>query len=96
MKFAKTTVLAFAVSAALASPVLAQGASPDTKMRGGAQGRPMTAPGSMSGSGDEEFEAQPNAATQKGGVNAKAGTKATVGAGHATPKATGTESGGKR
>jgi hypothetical protein len=96
MKFAKTTVLAFAVSAALASPVLAQGASSDTQMRGGAQGK-TTAPGGMSGSGDEELESQSAAPAQKGSVNAKAGSKNTVGSGHATPpKAIGTESGSKR
>ncbi|WP_426436775.1 hypothetical protein [Bradyrhizobium genosp. P] len=96
MKFAKTVVLAFAVSAALASPVLAQGVSSDTQMRSGAQGK-TTAPGGLSGSGDEEFESQTAAPAQKGSVNAKAGNKTTVGSGHATsPKATGTDAGNKR
>jgi len=91
MTFTKTTVLALAVSAALASPVLAQGAASDTQLRGGAQGRGAVQGGGMSGSGDEELEAQPTAPAQKG-VNAKAGNKGTVGSGHATPKATGSES----
>lgn len=39
MKLAKTSAIAFAVSAMLAGPVLAQGVSSDTQIRGGAQGR---------------------------------------------------------
>ena len=39
MKFAKTSAIALAVSAMLAGPVVAQGTSSDTKIRGGAQGK---------------------------------------------------------
>jgi hypothetical protein len=97
MNFAKTTVLAFTVSAALAGPVLAQGASTDTQLRGGAPSKGAIQGGGMSGSGDDEMEAQPAAPAQKGSVAAKTGTKGTVGSGHATPpKAIGTEPGSKR
>ena len=92
MTFVKTSVLALAVSAAMAGPVLAQGAASDTQLRGGAQGRgTMQQGGGMSGSGDEEMAARPTAPTQKSGANAKAGSKGTVGSGHATPKSSGSE-----
>jgi hypothetical protein len=92
MKLAKTTVLALAVSAAMAGPVLAQGLSTDTQTRGGAQGKTATQP--MSGSGDEEMEA--TTPTQKG-VNAKPSTKGTVGAGHgSTTKGTGADTTGSK
>ncbi len=87
MKLVKTSVVAFAMSAMLAGPVLAQGASSDTQIRGGAQGR-SNMQGGASGSGDEEFNAQPGAPGEKAGVHAKAGAKATVGAGSAAPKGT--------
>lgn len=96
MTFAKTTVLALAISAALASPLLAQGAASDSQLRSGAQGKGTMQGGGMSGSGDEEMEAQPTTPAQKGSVNAKAGSKNTVGSGHATPKATGTDAGTKK
>jgi hypothetical protein len=87
MKLVKTAAIAFAVSAMLAGPVLAQGASSDTQIRGGAQGRTNNMQGGASGSGDEEFDAQqPGAAGAKAGVNAKAGTKGTVGAGSGAAK----------
>ena len=60
MKLVKTSAIAFALSAMLAGPVLAQGASSDTQIRGGAQGR-SNMQGGASGSGDEEFNAQPGA-----------------------------------
>jgi len=75
------------LSAMLAGPVLAQGASSDSKMRGGAQGKSNMQQGGASGSADEELNAQPGAAGEKAG--AKAGTKGTVGAGSGAPKATG-------
>jgi hypothetical protein len=77
MNFAKTSVIAFAMSAVLAGPVLAQGAAPDTQIRGGAQGR-SNMQGGASGSGDEQLSAG------KTGANAKAGMKGTVGAGSGT------------
>ena len=91
MTFAKTSVLALAISAAIAGPVLAQGAAtPDTQLRGGAQGRgSVQQGGGMSGSGDEEMAAQPTSPTPKSGTSAKSGNKGTVGSGHATPKSGG-------
>ncbi|MBR1203156.1 MULTISPECIES: hypothetical protein [unclassified Bradyrhizobium] len=93
MTFARTSVLALAITAAMAGPVLAQGATtPDTQLRGGAQGRgTMQQGGGMSGSGDEEMAAQPTSPTQKSGTSAKSGNKGTVGSGHATPKSGGSE-----
>jgi len=81
MKLVKTSAIAVAMSAVLAGPVLAQGVSPDTQIRGGVQGRSNMQGGGMSGSVDEEFNAQPGVAGAKAGVNAKAGAKGTVGAG---------------
>ncbi|MCA6111079.1 hypothetical protein J6497_28240 [Bradyrhizobium sp. CNPSo 4026] len=80
MKLAKTSVIAFALSAAFVGPVLAQGAATGGQTRGGAQERGM-APGGMTGGGaaDEEMNAQTAAPTGKAG--AKAGAKGTVGAG---------------
>src|ERR1700704_1891412 len=88
MKLVKTSAIAFAMSAVLAGPVLAQGASSDTQIRGGAQGK-SNMQGGASGSGDEEFDAQTAAPGAKAGVNAKAGAKGTVGAGSGAPKGTG-------
>lgn len=82
MKVVKTSAIALAISAMLAGPVLAQGTSSDTKIRGGVQGKSQMQ-GGASISDDEELSAQPGA----GGVNAK--TKGTVGAGSGTTKATG-------
>jgi hypothetical protein len=44
--------------------------------------------GGASGSGDEEFNAQPGAPREKAGAHAKAGAKGTVGAGSGAPKGT--------
>ena len=85
MKLVKTSAIVFATSAMLAGPVLAQGVSSDTQIRGGAQGR-SNMQGGASGSGDEEFNAQPGAAGQKAGV--KAGAKGTVGAASGASKGT--------
>src|SRR3982075_3189892 len=89
MKLMKTSAIAFAMSAVLAGPVLAQGASSDTQIRGGAQGRTNMQGGGMSGSGDEEFDTQPGAPGAKAGVNAKAGAKGTVGAATGSAKGAG-------
>ena len=86
MKFVKTSAIALAVSAMLAGPVLAQGASSDTKIRGGVQGKSQMQ-GGTSGIDDEELNAQTGAAGEKAGVTAK--TKGTVGAGSGARKATG-------
>jgi len=84
MKLVKTSAIALAVSAMLAGPVLAQGASSDSKMRGGAQGKSQMQ--GAPGVDDEELAAQPGAGGQKA---AKSGTKGTVGAGGGAAKGTG-------
>jgi hypothetical protein len=71
MKLVKTSAIAVAMSALLIGPVLAQGASSDAKMRGGARTNMQS--GAQS-SGDEEM----NAGSQK--PHAKTGTKGTGGA----------------
>jgi hypothetical protein len=88
MKLVKTSAIAFAVSAMLAGPVLAQGAASDTQIRGGAQGR-TNMQGGASGSSEEDLNAQPGAPGAKAGVNAKTGTKGTVGAATGAPKGAG-------
>jgi hypothetical protein len=90
MKLVKTSAIAVAISALLAGPVLAQGASSDTQIRGGAKGTTQMQ-GGASGSVDEDMDARAGAPGQKTG--AKTGTKGTVGAGSGAPtgaaKATG-------
>ena len=83
MKLVKTSAIAVAISALLAGPVLAQGASPDAKVRGSAQGKTQMQ-GGASGSADEDIDA---GAT--GRKTAKTGIKGTVGVGSGTPKVTG-------
>jgi hypothetical protein len=97
MKVVKTSAVALAISAMLAGPVLAQGTSSDSKIRGGAQGKSQMQ-GAPSTVDDEELNAQPGAPAQKA---AKTGTKGTVGAGSGVAKSTGgaagdTATGGKR
>ena len=89
MKLVNTSAIALALSAMLAGPVLAQGASSDTQIRGGAQGRSNMQQGGAPGSADEELNAQTGAAGEKAGVNAKTGTKGTVGAGSGAPRGAG-------
>jgi hypothetical protein len=84
MKLVKTSAIAVAMSALLVGPVLAQGASSDTQVRGGARTNMQSG---ASGSGDEEMNT--TAGGQKAGVHAKTGMKGTVGAASGTPKATG-------
>jgi hypothetical protein len=83
MKLIKTSAVALAMSALIAGPVLAQGASSDTQVGGGAQGKGTMQKG-MSGSGDEEFNAQAGAANEKAGTSTR--TKGTVGAGGGAAK----------
>jgi hypothetical protein len=83
MKLIKASTIALAMSAMLAGPVLAQGASSDPQLRGTVQERSQMR-GGVSGSGDEEFNAQPGTAGEKGGTSTKA--KGTVGAGRGTAK----------
>ena len=86
MKLVKTSAIAVAISALLAGPVLAQGASPDAKVRGGAQGKTQMQ-GGASGSADEDVDARRH--RSQDGATAKTGMKGTVGAGSGTPKVTG-------
>jgi len=87
MKLIKTSAIALAVSALLAGPVLAQGTSADPQMRGGAQGKGSMQKGAT-GSGDEEFNAQPATPGERAGTSTK--SKGTVGAGSgAVQKGTG-------
>ncbi|MCW2222184.1 hypothetical protein M2232_005716 [Bradyrhizobium japonicum] len=76
MKLVKTSMIACALSALIATPVLAQGAPP-AKTGGTVQGKPMQ--GGTMGSGDEEMSAQPGAAGEKTGMKSTKGTKGTVG-----------------
>ena len=85
MKLVKTSAIALAVTVMLAGPVLAQGASSDPHIRGGAQGK-TNMQGGVSVSGDQEIDAQAGAAGGKAGTTAKTGTKATVGAGSGAVK----------
>ena len=97
MKLVQTSAIALAISAMVAGPVLAQGVSSDSKVRGGVQGKSQMQGGSPAVD-DEELGAQPSGAGQKA---AKTGAKGTVGAGSGTVKGTGgaagdTATGGKR
>ena len=62
MKLVKTSAIAVAISALLAGPVLAQGASSDTQIRGGAQGKTQMK-GGAAGSIDEDTNPPAGAAT---------------------------------
>jgi hypothetical protein len=88
MKLVKTSAIALAVSAMLAGPVLAQGASSDKQIRSGTQSK-TNMQAAPSGSGDEEFDAQAGAAGEKAGVNTKSGTRGTVGSNSGASKSTG-------
>jgi hypothetical protein len=80
MKLVKISAIAVAISALFAGPVLAQGASSDTQVRGGARGAPQMQ------SGADEDAAAPAAGAHKTG--AKTGAKGTVGAGSGAPHGT--------
>jgi hypothetical protein len=75
MKLVKTSMIACALSALLAAPVLAQG-SPPAKTGGTVQSKPLQ--DSTMGSGDE-MSAQPGAAGEKTGMKSTRGTRGTVG-----------------
>jgi len=77
MKLVKTSAIAVAISALLAGPVLAQGASSDTQVRGGAKGKTQMQ-GGAAGSVDQDADA--GATGHKAG-GAKTGAKGTVGTG---------------
>jgi hypothetical protein len=77
----KASAIAFAMSAMLAGPVLAQGtsSSSDTHIRGALQGR-TNLQGGTSGSGDEQFNAHAGVPVDTAGV-AKPGVRSPVAAG---------------
>ena len=77
MKLVKTSMIACALSAFIATPVLAQSAPPSGKPGGAVQGKPMQ--GSTMGSGDEEMNAQSGAAGEKTGMKSTKGTRGAVG-----------------
>ncbi|OKO68791.1 hypothetical protein [Bradyrhizobium sp. AS23.2] len=77
MKLVKTSMIACALSALIATPVLAQSAPPDAKTRGTVQSKPMQ--GGTMGSGDEDLNAQPGTAGEKTGMKSTKGTRGTVG-----------------
>lgn len=76
MKLVKTSMIACALSALIATPVLAQSA-PSAKTGGTVQSKPMQ--GGTMGSGDEEMSAQPGAAGEKTGMKSTKGTRGTAG-----------------
>ncbi len=77
MKLVKTSAIAVAMSALLSGPVLAQGASSDTPIRGGAKGTTQMQDDMPAGAGSHKAGAKP-------------GMKGTVGAASGAPKTTGT------
>lgn len=77
MKLVKTSVIACALSALVATPVFAQGTSSGAKSGGTVQSKPMQ--GGASGSGDEDMGAPQGAAGEKVGMKSTKGTKGTVG-----------------
>ena len=101
MKLVKTSAIALAISAMLVGPVLAQSTSSDKQIRSGTQSKTNMQQGGAAGSSDEEFDAQTGPAGEKAGVNAKSGTRGTVGSNSGASKSTGraasdSATGGKR
>ncbi|MGY3443386.1 hypothetical protein [Bradyrhizobium sp. USDA 4473] len=82
MKLAKTSVIACALTALLAGPVLAQGLSADTKGRNGAE----SVQGGMSD--DEDSSPEPRAASQTAGTKSTKSTRDTKGSAGTTGTAT--------
>ena len=93
MKSIKISAIALALSAVLAGPVLAQGTSADPQLRGTIQGKGSMQKGAT-GSGDEEFNAQPGTPGERAGVSTKA--KGTVGACGGAPKGSGDATAGSK
>ncbi|HMM92296.1 hypothetical protein [Bradyrhizobium sp.] len=83
MKLVKTSAIAVAMSALLAGPVLAQGASSDAPIRGGAKGTTQMQDDMPAGAGSHKAGAKPG---MKGTVGAAGGAPRTSGA-PATPPA---------
>ncbi|OAF16329.1 hypothetical protein [Bradyrhizobium neotropicale] len=87
MKLVKTSVIACAVSALIATPVLAQGTSSGAKTGGTVQSKPMQ--GGTAGSGDEDLSTEQGAPGEKMGMKSTKGTKGAVGTtGSAAPRGT--------
>lgn len=77
MKLVKTSAIACALAALIATPVLAQGTSSGAKPGGTVQSKPMQ--GGASGSEGEDLGAQQGAAGEKLGMKSTRGTKGAVG-----------------
>ncbi|MHC4055083.1 hypothetical protein [Bradyrhizobium sp. 25ACV] len=77
MKLVKTSAIACAVAALIATPVFAQGTSSGARPGGTVQSKPMQ--GGAAGSEDEDVGAQQGAAGEKTGMKSTKGTKGTVG-----------------
>ncbi|MGX1166597.1 hypothetical protein AB7M16_002863 [Bradyrhizobium sp. USDA 372] len=91
MKLVKTSAIAYALAALVATPVLAQGTSSGARPGGTVQSKPMQ--GGASGSEDEDLGAQQGAAGEKVGMKSSKGTKGSVGTtGSATRKGTADDS----
>lgn len=91
MKLVKTSAIACALAALIATPVLAQSTLSGAKPGGTVQSKPMQ--GGAVGSGDEDLSAQQGAAGEKVGMKSTKGTKGTVGtAGSAAHKGTADDS----
>ena len=86
MKLVKTSAIACALAALVATPVLAQGTSSGARPGGTVQSKPMQGGAGMD-SEDEGLGAQQGAAGEKVGMKSTKGTKGTVGTtGSATHK----------
>ncbi|WP_245286737.1 hypothetical protein [Bradyrhizobium sp. ARR65] len=72
MNLVKTSVIAFALSALVASPVLAQGLATDSEARSGVQGKSL--PGTIIDD-EEDLAVQPPAADKKVGIKPTKGIK---------------------
>jgi hypothetical protein len=90
MKLVKTSMIACALSALIATPVLAQSAPPTARPGGTVQSKPMQ--GNTMGSGDEEMNAQPGAAGEKTGMKSTKSTRGTGTTGSAAHKGTANDS----
>ncbi|MGY8666427.1 hypothetical protein Q3C01_29310 [Bradyrhizobium sp. UFLA05-109] len=77
MKLVKTSVIACTVSALIAAPVFAQGASTGVKTGGTVQSKPMQ--GAAPASEDEALGTQQGAAGEQMGMKSTKGTKGAVG-----------------
>lgn len=90
MKLVKTSAIACALAALIATPVFAQGTSSGAKSGGAVQSKPMQ--GGASGSEDEDLGTQ-GAAGEKVGMKSTKGTRGAAGTtGSATHKGTADDS----